>query len=301
MVEMAQQCSAEVVEQVLREVARVLRAGGRLVIVWSNRSAWVHRAAAFGLRVLARFQSSVRFDPSYHIHHIYHAPSRMRAAADRAGLALVEWFSIFPPWGMRLRGVDGPLVAAHRLELRRRLPQALRALTAATWAEPRARRSPQDAGSAAAPPRWAPLALGVLGALLILLREANFGVGLTWDSGSYLSVARNLVAGNGLLEWNGTRYQGAAPLFPLLLAAARSLRYRRRRGGRLRQRRRVRVDGLRRHRVAATPRPARRCSPCGRAARARCHRRWPPRRLTRGTRSSSSCSSWSRSRCWTGF
>ena len=83
----------------------------------------------------------------------------------------------------------------------------------------RARRAPQDAWSAAAPARWAPLALGVLGALLILLREANFGVGLTWDSGSYLSVARNLVAGNGLLEWNGTRYQGAAPLFPLLLAA----------------------------------------------------------------------------------
>ena len=82
-----------------------------------------------------------------------------------------------------------------------------------------ARRAPQDAGFAAAPARWAPLALGVLGALLILLREANFGVGLTWDSGSYLSVAHNLVAGNGLLEWNGTRYQGAAPLFPLLLAA----------------------------------------------------------------------------------
>ena len=82
------------------------------------------------------------------------------------------------------------------------------------------RRAPHDAGFAAAAARWAPaLALGVLGALLVLLREANFGVGLTWDSGSYLSVARNLVAGNGFLEWNGTRYQGAAPLFPLLLAA----------------------------------------------------------------------------------
>ncbi len=81
--------------------------------------------------------------------------------------------------------------------------------------------APQHAGAAAALARWAPLALGVLGALLILLREANFGVGLTWDSGSYLSVARNLVAGNGLLEWNGTRYQGAAPLFPLLLGAVR--------------------------------------------------------------------------------
>ncbi len=102
MVEMAQQCSADVVERVLREAARVLRADGRLVIVWANRAAWVHRAAAFGLRVLA---------PARHIALFHHAPSRMRAAADRAGLALVEWFSIFPPWGMRLRGVDGPLVA----------------------------------------------------------------------------------------------------------------------------------------------------------------------------------------------
>ena len=80
----------------------MLRADGRLVIVWANRAAWVHRAAAFGLRVLA---------PARHIALFHHAPSRMRAAADRAGLALVEWFSIFPPWGMRLRGVDGPLVA----------------------------------------------------------------------------------------------------------------------------------------------------------------------------------------------
>ena len=32
-------------------------------------------------------------------------------------------------------------------------------------------------------------------------------------------MARNLVAGHGFLEWNGTRYQGAAPIFPLLLAA----------------------------------------------------------------------------------
>ena len=111
MVEMAQQCSAEVVERVLRETARVLRPDGRLVMVWSNRSAWVHRAAGAGLRLLARFRSSVRLDPAHHIHHIYHAPPRMRAAADRAGLALVEWFSIFPPWRMRLRGVDGPLVA----------------------------------------------------------------------------------------------------------------------------------------------------------------------------------------------
>ena len=67
--------------------------------------------------------------------------------------------------------------------------------------------------------RFAPPALGVLGAALILLWEANHGVGLTWDSSSYISVARSLVAGEGFLEWNGTQYSGGAPLFPLLLAA----------------------------------------------------------------------------------
>ncbi len=83
----------------------------------------------------------------------------------------------------------------------------------------RSRRTPRRAALSNDMARFAVPALGVLGAALILLREANHGVGLTWDSGSYISVARNLLAGDGLLEWNGTRYQGAAPLFPLLLAA----------------------------------------------------------------------------------
>ena len=99
--EMFQQCSAAEVERVLREAARALRAGGRLVAAWSNRNAWVHRAATAVFRILNSWQHSLT----------HHPPSRMRAAAARAGLEPVEWFSIFPPWGMRLRGVSGPLVA----------------------------------------------------------------------------------------------------------------------------------------------------------------------------------------------
>ena len=68
---------------------------------------------------------------------------------------------------------------------------------------------------------WSALAaLGVFGALLILLRHVNYGVGLDDDAGPYIAAARNLVAGNGFLLWHGGPYQGAVPLFPLLLAAA---------------------------------------------------------------------------------
>ena len=62
--------------------------------------------------------------------------------------------------------------------------------------------------------RFAPPILGVLGAALVLLRQANFGGGLSWDSAYYLSAARSLVAGDGLVIWNGVQYVAAAPLFP---------------------------------------------------------------------------------------
>ena len=101
MVELFQECSAAEAERVLREAARALRAGGRLVIAWPNRKAWVHRAATAVLRMLNSLQHAMT----------HHPPPRMRARAARAGLELVEWFSIFPPWGMRLRSVRGPLVA----------------------------------------------------------------------------------------------------------------------------------------------------------------------------------------------
>ncbi len=63
-------------------------------------------------------------------------------------------------------------------------------------------------------------ALGGVGALLVLLREAAYGPGLTADSALYVSVARNLLDGNGLVTFLGASYRVAAPLFPLTLAGA---------------------------------------------------------------------------------
>ena len=63
----------------------------------------------------------------------------------------------------------------------------------------------------------------MLSALLILLREINYGVGLVSDSLFYLSAARNLASGNGLVIYTGEALTTWAPLFPTLLAAPERL------------------------------------------------------------------------------
>ena len=64
-------------------------------------------------------------------------------------------------------------------------------------------------------------ALAVLGAALVLLREITYGVGLEWDSINYISVARNLLAGEGFVQIFGSGvYTRWPPLYPLLLAAS---------------------------------------------------------------------------------
>ena len=61
----------------------------------------------------------------------------------------------------------------------------------------------------------------VTGATLVLARQATFGVGLHQDSTVYISAARHLLAGNGLVEFsNQEPYLQHAPLYPLLLAAS---------------------------------------------------------------------------------
>ena len=70
-------------------------------------------------------------------------------------------------------------------------------------------------------------ALAVLGAALVLSRQVAYGVGLGWDSINYLSVARNLLAGEGFVQdtfvetTDGSLdYTMWAPLYPLLLAVS---------------------------------------------------------------------------------
>ena len=62
------------------------------------------------------------------------------------------------------------------------------------------------------------LAIGGAGAALVLLRGSAFGVALTPDSALYVAGARNLMAGNGLVDMTGVVYRAGAPLFPLALA-----------------------------------------------------------------------------------
>ena len=55
--------------------------------------------------------------------------------------------------------------------------------------------------------------LAVLGTVLILAREVNYGANIVGDSVHYITIARNLLAGNGYI------YKGPwPPLYPLLLA-----------------------------------------------------------------------------------
>ncbi len=61
--------------------------------------------------------------------------------------------------------------------------------------------------------------LAVLGAILILAREATYGVGLQGDWATYISTARNLQAGKGFVQIYGWNYWHWPPLYPMLLAA----------------------------------------------------------------------------------
>ena len=60
--------------------------------------------------------------------------------------------------------------------------------------------------------------LSLLGVVSALLREATYGVNLNADGLTYISVARNLLAGEGFVAWEGRHYVSWAPLWPALLA-----------------------------------------------------------------------------------
>lgn len=104
-VEFAQQYDFQAVERMLQEAARVLRPSGRLVIVWPNRRALVHRVLSAVLRVLGRLRGRMRHSL------VNHAPLEMHDAGRRSGLELDKTFAIFPPLSLRFGRIDGPLVS----------------------------------------------------------------------------------------------------------------------------------------------------------------------------------------------
>ncbi len=59
----------------------------------------------------------------------------------------------------------------------------------------------------------------VCGTGFVLWTTSTFGTGLSPDSVSYISCARNLVAGKGYTVFSGSYYKAWPPLFPTLLAA----------------------------------------------------------------------------------
>ncbi len=61
-------------------------------------------------------------------------------------------------------------------------------------------------------------AAAALGAGLVLLRLASYGPGMPWDAVNYITVARNLLAGNGLVGLDGVPLRYWPPLYPALLA-----------------------------------------------------------------------------------
>ena len=63
-------------------------------------------------------------------------------------------------------------------------------------------------------------ACAVLAAALVLVRTGGHGAGLHWDSAVFVSVAENLAAGRGFVDWRGEPLTLWPPLYPLLLAAA---------------------------------------------------------------------------------
>ena len=64
------------------------------------------------------------------------------------------------------------------------------------------------------------VALSVLGSVLVLLREINFGVFLHWDSVNYIFVARNMLDGDFFHSFPWGRFTLWAPLYPITLAIA---------------------------------------------------------------------------------
>jgi len=63
-----------------------------------------------------------------------------------------------------------------------------------------------------------PSAFGLAAVALVFFNTSRYGIGLAPDSANYLSAARSLLAGRGMLCFDGTPFVSWPPLFPVILA-----------------------------------------------------------------------------------
>ena len=65
-------------------------------------------------------------------------------------------------------------------------------------------------------------AVAILGMSLILVRTSTYGIGVGSDEANFIAMARNLAAGDGLLDYQRSKMHSATwpPLYPVTLAAA---------------------------------------------------------------------------------
>ncbi|MFV2045151.1 MAG: hypothetical protein ACC700_18195 [Anaerolineales bacterium] len=60
--------------------------------------------------------------------------------------------------------------------------------------------------------------LSLFGTVFVLLSTIRYGAGLSPDSVTYIGAARNMIAGVGIISYNGAPLVAQAPLYPALLA-----------------------------------------------------------------------------------
>lgn len=85
------QQQSEGVRQFIHESARTLRPGGRLIMVWRNGAAWVHRIALLLFGSLERLRGFPQFP------YENHSFSSIESYAESAGMGLVAQMVSFPP------------------------------------------------------------------------------------------------------------------------------------------------------------------------------------------------------------
>lgn len=85
------QQKSEGVRQFIYESARTLRPGGRLIMVWRNGTAWVHRIALLLFGTLDRLRGLPLFP------YENHSFSNIEEYAQSAGMSLVAQMVSFPP------------------------------------------------------------------------------------------------------------------------------------------------------------------------------------------------------------